>query len=531
VPDQVWDWAAIGVVVLGAMMRLWGLGTQSMWYDELWSMLTASKAIPDIIKTSAGADLSPPLFYLAEAPMVRLMGKSEVAMRALPAIAGVATIWVVYLVGKRIFDARTGFWAATMFAVSFMPIKYAQEARAYSFLMLFAALGLLTLLRLADRPGWLNASLFGAALLALAYVHAYGLFGCAALVIAMLAIPQLRERTGWWGIGATAVAALLYVPWAFALLDQVRQVKSSVAQGTWHLKAPSDFLGSLWSIVDSFTPWPYPAVWASVVFAGLLAIGFHQGRKSAESVPPYPATMRYRMSPRDALLLLATAMVLPMIAGLLASMFVLPIQELRCFLVGLPAAYIIVAYGVTRHWRPLSYAILVLFVASAMVGIPAYYADRSKGYYREAVKYLLDNDAQSGRVIVSSAFVPTDINAYSVIEGYDKQFWLGSVDAYASGSALDNQIAPLLENQTSVYVVTAFVPFTNDQGQTTFDDSMNRQGGWKLAETQNFDDLPRVEHWVREASQQAPQSQPTTQTPQTSTPATPAPSAQTTPAP
>ena len=526
VPDRVWDWAALGVLILGAMMRLWGLGAQSMWYDELFTVSTAMKTLPEIIQTAA-SDTSPPLFYLAEAPIAHWIGISEVAMRALPAIAGIATIWVIYLLGKRIFDAKTGFWAATLFAVSMQPLTYAQEARAYSFLMLLAALGILTLLNLAEKPGWLNASLFGLVLLAMVYDHPYGIFGGTALVVAMLAIPELRRRTGWWGIGAAGVAAVLFVPWGIVTIQQVKNVSGYVAAGTWHLSLSKDLLGDVWSVLDTFTPWPYPVLWTSVVFSLLLLMGFHGATVEKNSMPPQTgpaenpyvvnpaaaawvvdplaapvptpiARVPFRISHRDALWLLATAMLLPMVVGLLLSKWVLPIQEIRCFLIGLPAAYLIAAFGAMTHWKPLSFAMLALLLVSAFIGIPKFYASREKGYYREAVQYMLAHDAQSGRVIVSSTMMPLNINIYALIEGYSKQFWLGTADYNAAGKTLDDEISPQLKDQSSVWIVTAFVPIEDDQGRTPFDDTMGRQAGWKLIDTQRFNDLPKIEHWVRQ---------------------------------
>ena len=75
-----------------------------------------------------------------------------------------------------------------------------------------------------------------------------------------------------------------------------------------------------------------------------------------------------------------------------------------------------------------------------------------------------------------------------------------ATDWSAIGKKLDDEIAPYLKDQNSVFVVTAFVPFTNDQGRTAFDDTMARQTGWKLVDTWIFDNLPKVKHWSRETS-------------------------------
>ncbi len=548
ISERVWDRWMLLVVVVGAALRFFGISRQSMWYDELFTVFASMQSVPKIIETSS-TDTSPPLFYLVESAVMQVFGKSEFAMRLVPALAGVLTIWVIYLVGKKLFNAKAAFWAATLFAVSYMPLRYAQEARAYSFLMLFAALGLLTLLRLAEKPGWPTAIAFSAVLVLTVYNHPYGIFGGTALVICMLAIPSLRRRCGWWGVGAAGVAALLFVPWGLITINQARAVSGYVDQGTWHLTAEKNFIGSFWAAIDTFTPWPYPPLWATVVFVFVILSGFYAARpepkvdeddaaapprkprkSKVNPAPPVhkdttivwneetytsstsvvapaaesagPATP-FKLTPVEAVLLLGVTMLFPIVVGLLLSMWVLPIQELRCFLIGLPAAYLLGAFGVTSFKRWVGLTLLGVLVFTALLGAPQFYTERSKGYYREAVRYLLENDAQKGKIIVSSNFLPLNINTYAIIEGYDAQFDLEAVKWWHQGEQLDEDLQEVLKNRESVYIVTAFVPFTEGEA-TAFDDSMARADGWKLVEERNFDNLPKVQKWVLGGSSEDP---------------------------
>lgn len=504
VPEQArarnWDLWALGTVLLGAAMRFIGLGRQSMWYDELFTLAISMKSLPRVIEAAA-ADTSPPLFYVAEHFVSAFIGKNEVATRFLPALAGVLTIWIVYLVGNRLFGKRTSFWAATLFAISYMPIRYAQEARAYSFLMLFAALGLWTLLRLADRPGALNALAFALALAALAYTHVYGVFGGTALVMAMLLVPRLRRRAGWWGVAAALLAAASFVPWGLVILDQIKTVKGWAQSGSWPLKRPTNLLHEFWLAIESFTPWAYPKLLTAVAFSatllaglwGLLSTRVPLDAQPAERQPP----TALQPTDRDIVLLLAICVTVPIVLALGLSMTVMPIQELRGYLVCAPAVYLLAAHGALRLRSIGSLALLTVLLSSALVGIPQFYATHNKGYFREATEYLLSKNAQDGRLIVSSNHLPLNLNMYCIIKGYDRQFGLDKVDYLCCGEELDGELKSLLKDRTSVWIVTAFVP-TDDDGSTTFDASMKRQDGWRLAESQDFDGRPKVQRWVRD---------------------------------
>ena len=66
-----------------------------------------------------------------------IFGNSEVVLRFIPALLGVLTIPLIYLVGKEFMDRNVGIIAAAAFAFSPFLIFYSQEARAYSMMLFF----------------------------------------------------------------------------------------------------------------------------------------------------------------------------------------------------------------------------------------------------------------------------------------------------------------------------------------------------------------------------------------------------------
>ena len=66
-----------------------------------------------------------------------IFGNSEVVLRFIPALLGVLTIPLIYLVGKEFMDRNIGIIAAAAFAFSPFLIFYSQEARAYSMMLFF----------------------------------------------------------------------------------------------------------------------------------------------------------------------------------------------------------------------------------------------------------------------------------------------------------------------------------------------------------------------------------------------------------
>lgn len=155
----------------------------------------------------------PPMVAWSIAATTAVCGDGEVCVKAGSALAHFGAALAVYHVGRRLFDARIGFWSALAYAlmpgVSFSALVITTDP----FLLLFWALALLALVRVRDGGGlawWLALGLFvGLGLLA-KYAM---LFFVISLVLALAWVPSLRPQArtiGPWA--ALVVAALCYAP-------------------------------------------------------------------------------------------------------------------------------------------------------------------------------------------------------------------------------------------------------------------------------------------------------------------------------
>ncbi|OYT26498.1 MAG: hypothetical protein B6U97_03715 [Candidatus Altiarchaeales archaeon ex4484_96] len=89
----------------------------------------------------------PPLFFMISAFLLKLLGNHLIYMRALTALYGVWTVFLLYLVGKEAFDTKTGLFAAFLFAIYPWAIFYNRGAFANNQLMLLTVLTLYLYLR------------------------------------------------------------------------------------------------------------------------------------------------------------------------------------------------------------------------------------------------------------------------------------------------------------------------------------------------------------------------------------------------
>ena len=80
------------VIILAAVLRIYGLERTSFWYDEAFSWHLVSLPFLEMYQETL-KDTHPPLFNLLAWTWVQIFGDSEFALRLLSALFGTATVY------------------------------------------------------------------------------------------------------------------------------------------------------------------------------------------------------------------------------------------------------------------------------------------------------------------------------------------------------------------------------------------------------------------------------------------------------
>ncbi|PJF26318.1 MAG: hypothetical protein CUN53_08315, partial [Phototrophicales bacterium] len=126
-------WWIIPAFLVAAGVRLHGLGTQSIWFDEGWSAHAAMQ--PTLIDAANADSTNPPLYYTLVHVGARLFGTSEFGLRFVSVIFGMIALAVIYRLGYTIGGCQTAagaLWASALMAALWWG---AQEARMYTLLV------------------------------------------------------------------------------------------------------------------------------------------------------------------------------------------------------------------------------------------------------------------------------------------------------------------------------------------------------------------------------------------------------------
>ena len=93
-------------------------------------------------RASAGDFFLGPIYYYLMAPWLWLFQYDPVGPAVMVALFGVATVWLIYFVGKQWFNTATGLFAAALYAVSPVVITYSHSSWNPNILPFFALLSI-----------------------------------------------------------------------------------------------------------------------------------------------------------------------------------------------------------------------------------------------------------------------------------------------------------------------------------------------------------------------------------------------------
>ena len=120
------------IVLLGLALRLFGIGRESLWFDEAMTVALARAPIADALPHLARQEFHPPLYFWLAWVWMKLVGGADWQARLLSALLGTLSIVAAHVLAGRLFDRRTADLSALLVAISQVLVYYSQEARPYA---------------------------------------------------------------------------------------------------------------------------------------------------------------------------------------------------------------------------------------------------------------------------------------------------------------------------------------------------------------------------------------------------------------
>lgn len=381
------------ILIIGSILRFYGLGSKSLWWDELLTWFTNNvESLRGLIDNVRRYEGNAPLYHLIIYPIMKYIGDSESILRFPSAISGILSIIVIFLLGVRLYSYREGLIASALMAILITPIDYSQQARYYSMLLLFTSLAtyfwvyMLQCLDKKDKlPSYITSGYIIIAI-ATSYLHYFGVYLIILHGLGALSFFIRRRQALFHIFVIYLIIFFAYLPWLPIMLLHIKR-----GYHGW-IPKPELFLSIRKFMRFLFNGSNLLAVIVVIMYMFLFLHRLKDILKKRE----YKDMRTMFLSPD---ILLTLWLTVPFIGIYIKSIISAPIFYTRYLIISLPPAYLLLARSLTQlPIRSKAQTIL----ACAMIGLFLFHTIFIKDYYsqsshntqqfREAVDYIVKND-------------------------------------------------------------------------------------------------------------------------------------------
>lgn len=286
----------LAVTAAALSLRVWHLGTPSLWWDELVQVVTADRPLAEVVREvrlgippGFGNTGTMPLDYVLLHLHLALVpwpdpAHLEAYLRFPALVWSCAAVAAVYACCRRIFDRTVAVLAALWLALSIPHVLYAAEVRFYALMTLLTVLQLWAFAVVAARPSTRSWAVYAAVnvlylftglFAAFAIVWQYAVFLGRAVrrrelrhVVALVVIGLMAASIPvlWWGPNTLAVQASRTGSDAYGALVVVRAAldffmqKNRVLEAIILLALPAMVVAALWRSCDTLPVVSYLAL-------------------------------------------------------------------------------------------------------------------------------------------------------------------------------------------------------------------------------------------------------------------------------
>lgn len=463
------------ILLLGLILRLIRID-QSFWLDEASQAIMSSHSISSIWFGREG-DFHPPLSYIFS-HFFLLISHNDIWLRMLPILFGIGSIYVLYLIGQKLFNKNIALIGAVLLAISPYHVYYSQEFRMYSQTVFFALLSIYFFTNVVKKGSFINVVSFAVVSAALIYTHYFGVF----LLISLLLYVFLSERNSMLTvIKAFLLIIFLYLPWVPQLLLQLKNgVGADQLLPGWgnvlnvpFLKAiPLTFLKFSIGRID----FENNALYFMIAIV-VLSLFF---------IPIIYAIKKYKESNVGFVIIW---LFLPVTLALCVSFFIPLFQPFRLLYV-LPAYYVLIAFGLSKMGRYKN-ILLTAVVFVSIISLGSYYINQwfLREDWKSAVNYVNQNVNDSDLVV----FVwPQPFPPYEWYKGNENT--LSLVDQLPVKEENVQQKLKIVEDASKIYLFE-YLQDLSDPNHNTQEEIINL--GFKEGEKKDFSGVGFIQIYQR----------------------------------
>ncbi|GAB5490532.1 MAG: hypothetical protein Phog2KO_07470 [Phototrophicaceae bacterium] len=254
----------VAILLLATFVRLNGIMAQSLWIDEgfTWNLTQYTDFFAILSR-----DVHPPLYFIMIDWWVEIAGTSELSLRYFSLLPSVLSVAMMYQLARELSHQRAKFEALLpLIAMSIMAVAeaetfLAQEARSYTWQVLWACISMWAFLKWSRQLKNQHLVIWMLSTIALIYTFYLGAF--IGVVQGIYTLLFLRKRKQVVAIGALVICALTLLPW---LLLTSGEQSENISRAEWI--RPDAF--AFW--LDDFRQKYFTGQWALTIALSILGI-------------------------------------------------------------------------------------------------------------------------------------------------------------------------------------------------------------------------------------------------------------------
>lgn len=224
--NKLWLSGTVAISCLLFLMILFCATSQSLWYDEVFSLDIVNSSWSQMIET-AKADVHPPLYYFILKLWIsagRMAGFNDIFIAKLFSFV---PFLLIFFGGGNKIQKEHGYKTALLFelCVAGMPnlLNYALEIRTYSWALFFVTTAFLygyDIVTYEKRSAWVYFTVYS---ILAAYAHYFSAISVIAIYFGVLFICRGGSIWRRWLL-SVACAFVAYIPWLFVFVKQFGSV-------------------------------------------------------------------------------------------------------------------------------------------------------------------------------------------------------------------------------------------------------------------------------------------------------------------
>lgn len=225
------DLILIAILFFSTILRLYNIGLQSPWLDELSTFQVSDPDLSffethTLVMTREGF---PHFYFLCLKYLSSIFGHNIVTLRMFSVAVGILSVYLMYLIVKEFINKRIGYIAAILIAVNGFHIYHSQEARTYSLLVFLILLATYSMVKYIKFQNWKNAILLGISCGLIPNAHPLGVLNVAVIYLTLLVfllINKDRKRIFMHLLLSGIIAFIVFIP-VIQIINKVGKVALS----------------------------------------------------------------------------------------------------------------------------------------------------------------------------------------------------------------------------------------------------------------------------------------------------------------